>query len=174
MKSKNRLLVLAGKPGVGKSSIIKKIGAGWTVIDVWHFLVPLIESGEVPPEEKNIIAYTSLYEYLTALDTPRVILELGTNYPELNASSLVELSTRYEIDILLCHTSIDICRERLQGRGYRTQGEGIERRLQRDFPNTFLEHLRDTGLRHHLIDTSRAIESVCDDLRIRFLGDCQN
>jgi guanylate kinase len=169
MKSKNRLLVLAGKPGVGKSSIIQRISDGWTTIDVWHFLVPLIESGEVPPEEKNIIAYQLLYEYLTALNLPRVILELGTNYPELNVSALAELQDRYEIDVLLCHASIDTCRKRLQGRGYRTQGEGIERRLQRDFPNTFLTHICQTPLRHHLIDTSRTIETVCEDLVTRFL-----
>ncbi len=168
--TKKRLVVFAGKPGVGKSSIIEKVRHGWTVIDVWHFIVPQIESGEaVPPEWKNVVAYEALYEYIEALDVPRLIVELGTNYPVMNTLQLVRLLHRYEIDVLLCDVRLEVCRERLHSRGYRGSGEGIERRLQRDFPGAFLRELKRTPLRHHLIDTEGDIDTVCRKIQEQFI-----
>ena len=169
MNTKNRLIVFAGKPGVGKSSIIERISHGWTVIDVWHFMVPHIKTGEVPPEEKNILAYQMMYEYVAEIDASRLILELGTNCPVVNVAGLLRLINRYEIDVLLCEAPVELCRERLQARGYRVSGDGIDRRLARDFPNIFLSELRGTPLRHHLINTEGNIDEVSQRIKKQFL-----
>ncbi len=166
---KKRLLVFAGKPGVGKSTIINTLRGGWVYIDVWHFMVPLIESGEVPTEDKNILAYQAAYTYIDALSCPRVIFEIGTNFPELNSEQLSALSADYEIDVLLCHLPIGAHRERLAGRGFRTEGEGIERRLARDFPALYIKHLEKVPVRYHLLNTSGSVADVSAQIRRQFI-----
>ena len=131
-------------------------------------MIPLVEVGrEVPPEEKNIVGYQAMYAHLAQLSESRVILELGTNYPEFNVVQLVGLLLHYEIDLLLCDASIDTCRIRVHERGFRFGGEGTERRLRRDFPNTFLKELKNSSLRHHLISTEGHIDAVCQSIKER-------
>lgn len=169
--TKRRLIVFAGKPGAGKSSIIKKISNGYRVVDVWDFHRPNLGSGGVPPKGKNILGYQAMYQHLATLHEPRIILELGTSNSDLNVRELSTLLPTYEIDILLCVASENTCLLRLKERGFLFDPEtvpGRKEQMAKDFPNTFISELKQSPLRHHIISTEGDIDAVCQIIKERF------
>lgn len=154
-----RLFVFFGKPGVGKTTLIQAALPTYRRVDVRPFVRAYGVSG-VMPEEKTLIGYQDMYRYLGGLNEQVVVLELGTNHPEFNVQQLVQLQPKRDIHLFLCTASVETCRQRMRGRIFRDDAEAMERRLQRDFPNAYLQLLRQTSLHYHLIDLEQPLEQT--------------
>lgn len=156
---KGKLFVFAGRPGVGKTTIIKELFSKETIVDVWPFVEVWRVEGKVL-EEKTIVAYQNMYYYLIGIKKPRVILEIGTNHPELNISELEKLQNDYEIKIFLCHASKESCYQRALQRGMRHDTQAFKLRMKRDFPNTFIKLLKQTSLSYEVVDMNKPLEDT--------------
>jgi len=156
---KGKLFVFAGRPGAGKTTIIKKLFFQETIVDVLPFVEKFRVEGKVI-EEKTIVAYQNMYCYLVNIKKPKVILEIGTNHPELNISELTKLQDNYEIKIFLCHTSKESCYQRARQRGMRHDAQAFEIRMRRDFPNTFIKLLKQTSLSYKVVDMNKSLEDT--------------
>jgi len=148
---KNKLVVFAGKPGAGKTTIINKIFPDKKIVDVLTF-IEVFRVGKIVPEEKTIIAYQNMYKYLAELDEPEMILEIGTNHPELNIDELSKLNDKYDVIVFLCDADKETCYLRAVERGMRHSKDAFEERMKRDFPNTFIKLLSQTQITYKLVD----------------------
>ena len=164
MRPKPRLIVFAGKPGVGKSTIIKRLFDGIKIVDVRPFVLPYYDNKETF-EENTLLAYKEMYEHVSSLKEPLIILEIGTNHPEFNIEQLKKLQEQYDVVLILCDASVETCMERLKGKNYVLNEEWLELRLQRDFPNTFLKVLEPTDLDYKVISTEGDSDSVIESVR---------
>ena len=156
---KGKLFVFAGRPGAGKTTIIKKLFSKETIVDVLPFVEAFRVEGKVI-EEKTIVAYQNMYRYLVGIKNPKVILEIGTNHPELNISELEKLQNDYEIGIFLCHAPKESCYQRAWQRGMRHDTQAFEIRMKRDFPNTFIKLLKQTSLSYEVVDMNKSLEKT--------------
>ena len=150
----NRLNVFIGKPGSGKTSIIKKLFPNKTAVDVYPFVIALHDGVEVT-DQAALEGYDAMYKHLLELDEQEVILELGTNHPELNVSEVKKLTKTYFVSVFLLEADKDTCRSRVHSRGLEMWSEkGLERRLERDFPNSYISLLEENEIHYHVIDTN--------------------
>ena len=168
------LIVFIGKPGVGKSTIIQRVFPKTTCVDVMPF-VKKYEIDGIVPEEKTILGYQEMYQSLSSQferEDQFLILELGTNHPELNIQELVKISEKASLCVFLCIASIDVCRTRSRERGRAFDMDALERRLQRSFPESHLALLKDSSINYRRLDMELPLEdnveivnSVLNNLR---------
>ena len=157
---KRKLVVFVGKPGSGKSTLIQRVFPDKKAVDVFPFVIAL-HNGDQVTDEAAVRGYQEMYKHVAELSDDVVILELGTNHPELNVRELVALSRDTEVSIFLLDADKDVCRERVHARSLELwSDDGLERRLARDFPNTHLKLLEDSGLTYYVIDANKSIEQV--------------
>lgn len=142
---KNKGYIFIGKPGVGKTTLIKKMFGNKEFFDVMAF-VKKYEIEGIVPEEKTLDGYRDMYKDIAKKNLNPFILELGTNYPELNIKELKRLSTIYDIKIFLLDASKETCRKRTLLRKRHFDKIALERRLNRDFPKTYLDLLQNENL----------------------------
>jgi dephospho-CoA kinase len=153
----NKLLVFTGKPGVGKTTLISAAFPDKKVIDVRPFVIAY-RVNNIVPEEKTIDGYKDMYKHLADLNDPLLILELGTNHPELNISELKKLSNTRDIHLFLCNADTNTCRERMIQRNRGDNMEAMERRLKKDFPNSHLSLLENSQLRHTILNMEQELD----------------
>ena len=160
---KDKLYVFAGKPGVGKTTTISKLFPGKKIVDVLSFIeVFRIAESQIIPEEKTIIAYQNMYEHLATINEPEVVLEIGTNHPELNIAELNKLNKRYDILIFLCDLDKETCYARAVERGMRHSKEAFEARMKRDFPNTFIQLISQTPMTYEVVEMNGTLPETVE------------
>lgn len=154
---KNKLVVFIGKPGVGKTTLIKKIILNYKFIDVFPFIRSFEVNGVVP-EEKTLTAYEKMYQYIDRTKNENIVLEIGTNHPELNVTNLEKLQKQYNVYLFLCQASNEICRQRANQRGIEFNIDALNRRLARDFPKSHLDFIKKTNLSYTILNMEEPIE----------------
>lgn len=148
-----KLIVFFGKPGAGKSTIIRETFAQERIVDVKDYVLRY-RAGDDVPEEKTIDGYRDMYRFVISLKDPVVVLELGTNHPVYNVEQLKALGASRVVVIFLCTASVDTLDERLRNRSARFIGDlaRIRERLQRPFPNELIPLLELAGLSYTVLD----------------------
>jgi len=161
---KNKLFVFAGKPGVGKTTIINKIFPDKKIVDVLTF-IEVFRINNIVPEEKTIVAYQNMYQYLANIDESEMILEIGTNHPELNIIELSKLSDKYDIRIFLCDADKETCYQRAVERGMRHTKEAFEARMKRDFPNTHIKLISQSTIPYEIVEMSDSLPETIEKFK---------
>jgi dephospho-CoA kinase len=156
--ARNRLIVFIGKPGACKSTLIANIFSSYKFVDVLPF-VKFFETNGVIPEEKTLIAYHKMYQSIDKIKDQNVVLEIGTNYPELNVSNLEKLQQEYDIFLFLCEASKETCRARVDQRVGDFNPEALDRRLARDFPKSHLAILKKADLSYTILNMEEPMEN---------------
>jgi hypothetical protein len=110
---KNKLFVFAGKPGVGKTTVIKSLFPDEKIIDILPFVMQFQIDGDVP-EEKTFLGYQAMYQHIAQHGDDLNVVEIGTNYPVLNISELQKLNQKYQVKIFLCDAAKETLRARAQ------------------------------------------------------------
>ncbi len=164
--SKSKLIVFAGKPGVGKTTIIQRLFKNATIVDVQTFVMVHVDEFPIVPKEKNIFGYKAMYKHIATLKKSVVVVEIGTSHPGFNIRQLEKLQNRYKISLFLCDASVETCRIRSLARKLNFDGKWIESRLQRNFPGSFLNILKDTNLDYKIINTEGNLKKVVKNINI--------
>ena len=151
MVNKNQLLVFIGKPGVGKTTLLKELYPDSRIIDVKTFVLAYEKDGQVP-EEKTEQAYHDMYSRISDQTDDFLVLEMGTNHPNVNVDELKKLSTNWNIFIYICIASVDTLKKRIIARPEDNDMAAMERRLHRDFPATHLSLLERANLSYFILD----------------------
>jgi len=160
------LLVFIGKPGAGKSTLIDLALYKYNRIDVMPF-VKKYEENEKVPEEKTVVAYHDMYNFLkTELQSNKrnIVLELGTNHADLNINELKSLNENFRLVIFLCDAPIDVCRDRVKKRTHIIDDVALELRLQRNFPESHLDLLKNTSIKYVSLNMERPLNENVDEL----------
>ncbi|MBU0707372.1 AAA family ATPase [Patescibacteria group bacterium] len=159
---KNTLVVFVGKPGVGKTTLIKRVFPDKKLIDVLPYVYAYKVNGHVP-EERTLDGYKDMYKDLLKMSEPLVILELGSNHPEFNVQQLSNLQKDFQIKIYICTAEIDTLRQRVIGRNRGDDMEAMELRLQRKFPQEHIKKLEKTDLEYDVLDMEKPL-SITEQL----------
>lgn len=157
---KRSLIVVAGKMGVGKTTLIQAAFPDAAHVDVYPF-VHAHGRGHAIPEDKTILGYRDMYHYVAGLTAPSVTVELGTNHPELNARNVRELAARYMLQVFFCTASEATCRARLaiRGRPYDSDdARAIDVRMRKNFPHEYQIAFEKQGIAYTLLDMEKPIE----------------
>src|SRR3989338_10416281 len=169
----NKLLVLFGRPGCGKTTLIEKFvkhNSAYRYLDVYTFVRDLKDQTGLVGEDMIIKAYERVYQDLNkAIDS--VIFESGTKHPEYNLKQLAFLSDRFKISLIFCHQDIEICRQRCLERQAKNlenkyvKPRTLEIRLKRPYPDIHQRLASEFNLPCHHLDMSMPFED-----RINFLN----
>ena len=166
----NKLIVLIGRPGCGKSTLVKeflKENLGYTDIDVWTY-IKVLQTEEGVPEDKIFDRYKLMYDEIELLNQD-IILEIGTNFFEFNINRLHQLSNTRNVYPVFCLLDTNICRERCLERKKRNSRqhknmEALEIRLKKVFPDNHQKLADKLGLEYYELDMLKPMEE-----RIKFL-----
>jgi predicted kinase len=164
------LIVFIGKPGAGKSTLINSLFSGCEVVDVLPYVLKHKQKGKVP-EAQTIHAYREMYEHIGG-DELRgdLVLELGTNHPELNVEELGKLEKKFNLRIFLCDAPKNVCRERAIKRGREFNKESLELRLRRDFPASHIKLFKEKEIVFDIIDMTRPVKKIANEIKKIAIG----
>jgi predicted kinase len=157
---KSRLIVFIGKPGAGKSTLIKACFPAIKHTDVLPFVMKY-KKDNLLQENKTLLAYRKMYENLIAELTHKhdMILEIGTNHAEFNIKNLKKIAKEFNVIIFLCLASIENCRKRVIKRGGWLGEEALEIRLARNFPESHIMLLEKAGLPYYELDMNKPLKT---------------
>ena len=155
-----KLLVFIGKPGVGKSTLIKNAFPKHNPVDVLPFIYEFRNPDGSTREDKLIISYQKMYEHLNSIKDEFILLEIGTGFPEFNVSALKKLELNYDLKIYLCTATEETHWKRANERGMRHSTEAFKLRMQRDFPGTHKELLEKSLLPYSILDMEQPLETI--------------
>lgn len=155
---KNDLIVFIGKPGAGKSTLIKSVFSDQKIVDVLPYAMKHKKGSKIP-ETQTIHAYQEMYEHIgNRKSETDIILELGTNHPELNVKELGKLKGKFNLKIFLCDAPKHVCRERAVKRGRKFDRKALELRLARDFPNSHVKLLKKASINLEILDMKKLLD----------------
>ncbi len=157
---KRNLVVFIGKPGVGKSTLIKSVFSDQKIIDVLPYVLKHKKGSKIP-EAQTIHAYREMFGHI-GNQKPKgdLILEIGTNHPKLNIEELDKLKEKFNLKIFLCNAPKHVCRERAMERGRKFDKKALELRLERDFPNSYAELLKEKKIEFDVLDMTRPLKEI--------------
>ena len=155
-----KIFVFIGKPGVGKTTLIDNIFNDYKKIDVMPYVRNYLDKNTpgLIPEHKTIQGYKDMYDALRKIKAKEIVVELGTNHPTVNIDELKKLSQNYQVYLFLCTASIKTCHTRATSRNRFIDPDSLEKRLRRDFPNSYLKLLQNTDLNYNQINTEKPLE----------------
>ena len=156
--------VFIGKPGVGKSTLIREAFPGEKIRDVRPYIRAFEKDGKVP-EEKTLEGYENFYLDLENAPAENLVVELGTNHPEFNIGKLSILAGKKGARVFLCDASVDTCRSRAETRGIYMDKEELERRLARNFPETHIGLLKRAGVPYFVLNMEKTLGEALEDFR---------
>ena len=107
--------------------------------------------------------YRSITSFLVS-QKHDVIVELGTNHPEINIQELEKINQQYPVYLFLCVASVEICRERALSRKRYFDPEALERRLHRDFPASYIAFLEKSSLAYFTLYMEQSLLKVSAEL----------
>lgn len=155
-----KLLVFIGKPGVGKSTLIKNAFPKHIPVDVLTFIYEFRNPDGSTQEDKLIISYQKMYEHLNSIKDDFILLEIGTGFPEFNTSTLKSIEKEYNLTIYLCTASEATHWERANLRGMRHSTEAFKLRMQRDFPGEHKLLLDKLLLNYSILDMEQPLDKL--------------
>lgn len=157
---KSRLIVFIGKPGAGKSTLIKACFPTIKHTDILPFVMKY-KKDNLLQENKTLLAYCEMFQNLIAELTHKhdMILEIGTNHAEFNIKNLKKIAKDFNVIIFLCLASIENCRKRVMKRGGWLGEEALEIRLARNFPESHIMLFEKAGLPYFELDMDRPIKA---------------
>jgi len=161
---KKRLFVFIGKPGVGKTTLMRKLFLGDQIVNVLPYVKAYEIDGKVP-EGKTLDGYKDMYKALQKIEKDLLVVEFGANHEEFNVKELEKLSAKYDITIFLCDAPVNICRERARKREREFDEKALEKRLQKDFPNIYLQALKNSELKYEVLNMEKDIEENVNYLK---------
>lgn len=156
-----KIIVLIGYPGSGKTTLagafIQKHNQ-YVLHDVYQYIKQYKNvDGGLEDESMAKRAYEDMYSALEK-NNQNVILELGTNYPEINADRLKDISNNANVSICICLLSVEECYLRVKVRGRPFAEESLKRRLERVFPAEHEKYFEKNNLKYHYLQMEQAIE----------------
>lgn len=163
----NTLLVLAGLPGVGKTTLLKywlTSHPEFQKVDVFSFVRQYLDdTGQATVPDYDIRGYRDLYAHLFTL-TGHVALEIGTNFPRLNMRMLRRLNhSGWNVIFVLCLLHRLDVRERHRKRGTADRDipykeEYYSQRIHRNFPGSYIAMCAARKFPFHELDMTKRIE----------------
>jgi len=156
--SKPKIYVFIGKPGVGKTTLIKKVLPNIKYIDVKSYIVPHVINDKWP-EEKTLDCYKKMYEDINQVNED-LILEIGTNHAEFNVSQLERLQKMFQVVVILCILSIEENRKRYIERDEVFDLPAFEKRLKKKFPELHLPLIVKSKLPYFLLEMGPPFEEI--------------
>lgn len=156
--SKPKLFVFIGKPGVGKTTLIKHAFSDQKFFDVKPYIVPHVKNDKWP-EDKTLACYRQMYRDIEKTNED-IVLEIGTNHAEFNINHLAKLQSKFEIIVVLCDLTNEETRKRHLQRDKNYDMESFERRIKRDFPGLHIILLQKTDLPYFVINMGPSTEQI--------------
>lgn len=163
----NHLIVLCGPVGSGKSTLAKaflKQKPDFLFVDIFNFIKKYKDdNGHIEPAQ-SLEAHRDLYRHLQFINQ-NVLLEIGTNRPELNSNSIAALGVRFDINVLFCLLNAEICIKRVMDRAAESNQRKISKRnleekFKRVFPDNHVKIARSLKLSHDSLDMSLGIDEL--------------
>jgi tRNA uridine 5-carbamoylmethylation protein Kti12 len=156
-----KIIVLIGYPGSGKTTLagefINKHNQ-YVLHDVYQYIKQYKNAdGGLEDESMAKKAYEDMYSALERIDQD-VILELGTNYPEINADRLKDISNNAKVSVCLCLLSVEECYLRVKGRGRPFAEDALKRRLGKAFPDEHEKCFEKNNLKYHYLQMGQTMD----------------
>lgn len=153
---KQKLYIFAGKPGSGKTTILKKLFPRARYVDILHFYNKVHVRGKIL-EKHTRKAYESLYASIDRMEDKVVVVEIGAKHPALSVRQIDRLQKRYDVRLFLCDASRTVCYERALERGMRHTPRQWAMRMRVNFPAVFLKRIARTAIPHHVVDMEQSL-----------------
>ncbi|MFH1275516.1 MAG: hypothetical protein ABIH82_00230 [Candidatus Woesearchaeota archaeon] len=147
-----KLYVFMGKPGCGKTTILKSLGVKYYDV-LYHIKRYFDENGRMD-EANTIKAYHDLFKELKGLNEEKVFLELGTNHTEFVMKNLQELQV--ETTIFFCLLNNEECLRRNKIGNNPMPEDALMRRIARVFPDDHLQFISE--MKYYNLDMGKSIE----------------
>jgi predicted kinase len=154
------LLVLCGPIGCGKTTLIQnylKQFPDCKFFDVFDYILKYKDATGHIDEPNTLRAYQEMYRDLGNSPAEKIVLELGTNWAELNIKNLKNLNATYKVNIIFCLLDKEECIRRSLARAQTDplriiNPTDLEKKFKRIFPDNHIKLTQDYQLPYLLLD----------------------
>ncbi len=151
----NKLYVFIGKPGCGKTTILKRLGIRY--YDILSHIKRYFDKNGRMDEANTIKAYQDLFAELKGLSEEKIFLELGTNHAQFVMENLRNLG--FETTLFFCLLNNEECLRRNRIGNNPMPEEPLMKRIARVFPDEHLKYI--SGMRYYEVDMGKSVEENC-------------
>ena len=147
-----KLYVFIGKPGCGKTTVLKHLGVKYH--DVLSHIKKYFDASGRMDEANTIKSYQELFTELKGLSSENIFLELGTNHAEFVMKNIQELGI--DTTFFFCLLNNEECLRRNRIGNNPMLEEPLMRRIARVFPDEHLKHI--SGMKYYELDMDKNVE----------------
>ncbi|MFA6215479.1 MAG: AAA family ATPase [Patescibacteria group bacterium] len=167
-----KLLVLCGPPGCGKTTLIEKflqLHQDFIFVDIFQFVKKYKDENGDLGLNGSLLAHQDMYNFLGSVDK-NIILELGTNRAELNFGNVARLSGKYKISVFFCRLDKEICIKRVLARQAADKTRNypsldyLAEKFKRGYPEKHTEIAQQLNLSFRQLDMSLPDKDLLDIL----------
>jgi AAA+ ATPase superfamily predicted ATPase len=156
----NNLFVFLGPIACGKTTLINEFiskNPDFIFLDVYKYIQKYKDQSDHVETDKTLLSYKEIYHEIYKNQDKNIVLELGTNWIDLNLQNIKKLSKKFKVKIFFCILDEKICYQRALKRAKENVTRKINKKdlsdkFKKIFPDNHLKLAVELNLSYYILN----------------------